>query len=120
VAGEVARTGGSPMPKAPGQLKSHYAPATKLKLLCSGVRPVVKPGERTGLLAWCSADDARGFSRTEILSRTGDMREAAASLFLKLRALDSAGLDLIVAESVPEQGLGAAIMDRLRKAAGNG
>jgi L-threonylcarbamoyladenylate synthase len=48
------------------------------------------------------------------------MREAAASLFTKLRLLDSAALDLIVAESVPEGGLGSAINDRLRKAAGNG
>ena len=56
----------------------------------------------------------------EILSRTGDLKAAAASLFSKLRHLDSVGLDLIVAESVPEEGLGIAIMDRLRKAAGHG
>ena len=53
----------------------------------------------------------------EILSAAGDLREAAATLFAKLRRLDDAGLDLILAEPVPEAGLGIAIMDRLRKAA---
>ena len=108
------------LPNAPGQLKSHYAPATKMKLLRTGEAPKAKRGERTGLLAWCSPGEAKDFTKVEVLSRTGDPREAAASLFSKLRILDSADLDLIVAESVPEEGLGVAIMDRLRKAAGNG
>ena len=48
---------------------------------------------------------------------TSDLREAAATLFAKLRRLDEAGLEVIYAEPVPEVGLGLAIMDRLRKAA---
>jgi L-threonylcarbamoyladenylate synthase len=44
------------------------------------------------------------------------LREAAVNLFGAMRRLDAAELDLIVAESVPETGLGLAIMDRLRKA----
>ena len=110
----------SALPNAPGQLKSHYAPQTPMKLLKPDVRPLPDPKKRMGLLAWCSDDDARGFHMVEILSRKGDMREAASSLFAKLRLLDAEGLDLIVAESVPDEGLGAAINDRLRKAAGNG
>jgi len=110
----------SALPNAPGQLKSHYAPQTPLKLLRPDERPVGDPKRRVGLLAWCSDDDARGFNHVEILSRTGDLRAAAASLFAKLRLLDSAGLELIVAEQVPEEGLGIAINDRLRKAAGHG
>ncbi|MEQ1850761.1 MAG: L-threonylcarbamoyladenylate synthase [Chthoniobacteraceae bacterium] len=117
---KVAVSTRSALPNAPGQLKSHYAPATKMQLLRPGERPPLNPAGRAGLLAWCAADDAKGFKKVEILSRTGDMREAAATLFSKLRVLDSANLDLIVAESVPEEGLGAAIMDRLRKAAGHG
>lgn len=116
----VAVANRSALPNAPGQLKSHYAPQTPMKLLKPDVRPLGDPKKRMGLLAWCSDDDARGFHMVEILSRNGDMREAAASLFTKLRLLDSAALDLIVAESVPEGGLGSAINDRLRKAAGNG
>ena len=53
----------------------------------------------------------------ELLSATGDLREAATHLFAALRRLDEAGLDQIIAEPVPETGLGVAIMDRLRKAA---
>lgn len=119
-ADEVAVASRSPLPNAPGQLKSHYAPATPLTLLRPGELPKADPKRRQGLLAWCSDEDGKGFSKIEILSRTGDMKEAAASLFSKLRSLDSAKLDQIVAESVPEEGLGIAIMDRLRKAAGHG
>jgi len=91
-----------------------------MKLLTQGERPAAEKGRRVGLLAWCSEDDAKGFAKVEILSRTGDLKEAAATLFSKLRLLDSAKLDSLVAEAVPEEGLGIAIMDRLRKAAGNG
>ena len=117
---EVAVAQRSSLPNAPGQLKSHYAPATPLTLLAPGEQPKADAKKREGLLAWCSSDDAKGFHKVEILSRTGDMKEAAASLFAKLRLLDAAGLDRIVAEAVPEEGLGIAIMDRLRKAAGHG
>jgi L-threonylcarbamoyladenylate synthase len=54
----------------------------------------------------------------EVLTPGNDAREAAARLFAAMRRLDALHLDLIVAEPVPESGLGAAIMDRLRKAAG--
>ena len=46
----------------------------------------------------------------------GDLAEAAANMFAALRRLDALGLDLIVARPVPENGVGATIMDRLRKA----
>jgi hypothetical protein len=51
------------------------------------------------------------------LSEQEDLREAAANLFRYLRELDALEVDLIVAERVPDHGLGAAIMDRLRRAA---
>ena len=57
---------------------------------------------------------------TRLLSETQDLREAAANLFSYLRELDALDLDLIVAEQVPEEGLGRAINDRLRRAAGGG
>jgi L-threonylcarbamoyladenylate synthase len=105
---EVASAG--ERPDAPGQLKSHYAPRTRLVL--GG-----QPSGRAGLLAFQAAPADSAFAHVEVLAPTGDLREAAATLFAKLRRLDEAGLDIICAESVPEQGLGVAIMDRLRKAA---
>ena len=53
-----------------------------------------------------------------VLSVKGDLGEAAANLFQAIRKLDKMHLDLILAEPVPEEGLGLAIMDRLRKASG--
>ena len=60
--------------------------------------------------------DCAGLAAVEILSEKGDLREAAANLFAAIRRLDEQRLDLILAEPVPETGLGRAIMDRLRRA----
>ena len=109
---EVTNPGVVTKPVAPGQLKSHYAPRTPLRLVLS---PHPIPGQRCGLLAWEKTHP--GFDAVEVLSPSGDLREAAARLFAAMRRLDEAGLDLIVAEPVPETGLGAAMMDRLNKAA---
>jgi L-threonylcarbamoyladenylate synthase len=51
------------------------------------------------------------------LSPAGDLTEAAANLFAALRALDAAGATAIAVMPIPEQGLGEAINDRLRRAA---
>ncbi len=96
---------------APGGLKSHYAPRTPLVL----EKNPTPHSEKTGLLAFSST--RMGFTKTEILSATSDLREAAANLYGAMRRLDEAGLDLIVAEEIPVSGIGAAIMERLRKAA---
>jgi L-threonylcarbamoyladenylate synthase len=115
---EVSAAGKTP--EAPGQLKNHYAPRTPLRLLANEGGefgpPVLPPG--TGLLAFRARLPQHAAAEVEILSATGDLREAAATLFSKLRRLDEAGLNVILAEPVPETGLGVAIMDRLRKAAG--
>jgi L-threonylcarbamoyladenylate synthase len=99
----------------PGSMKSHYAPRTPLDIL-----PVEKIAEisdlsRTGLLAFSNA--TAGFGHIEVLSPSGDLREAAANLYGAMRRLDEAGVDRILAEPIPETGLGVAIMERLRKAA---
>lgn len=96
---------------APGGLKSHYAPRTPLVL----EKNPTPRSKKTGLLAFSAPRE--GFAQTEILSATSDLREAAANLYGAMRRLDEAGLDLIVAEELPESGIGAAIMERLRKAA---
>jgi L-threonylcarbamoyladenylate synthase len=93
---------------APGRLLSHYAPRTPMWIGAPLARA------NFGLLSWRSAGD--GFARVEHLSKTQDLREAAANLYGAMRRLDEAGLDGILAEPVPETGLGAAIMERLRKA----
>lgn len=103
-------------PRAPGQLPVHYAPQTPLRVIESANSFSPGPGERCGLLAWSQVKNVERFAAVRRLSDSQDLREAAANLFRHLRELDDLGLDLIVAERVPESGLGAAIMDRLRRA----
>jgi L-threonylcarbamoyladenylate synthase len=105
---------GGATPDAPGQLKSHYAPRTPLFLHEAGAP--LPSAARVGYLAFRELP-SHGLAAGETLSPRGDLREAATTLFAKLRRLDESGVDLILAEPVPEFGLGVAIMDRLRKAA---
>lgn len=106
-------------PIAPGQLSRHYATLTHLTILPSiGARPALKDGERVGLLIHSETRDTDDrFAALEVLSSTGDLREVARHLFGALRRLDSLGLDRIYAEPCKEEGLGIAIMDRLRRCA---
>jgi L-threonylcarbamoyladenylate synthase len=103
-------------PEVPGQLPSHYAPGTLFLLVDDVSSFVLAPEKRCGLLSWKSKD-APGFAEVRRLSERQDLTEAAANLFRFLRELDNLGLDLIVAEELPEEGLGAALNDRLRRAA---
>ena len=106
-------------PTAPGQLARHYATQTPVTILTSvKARPRVTNNERAGLLTFsrASATDER-FAAIEVLSTTGDLREAARHLFAALRRLDAQGLDRIYVEPCHEEGLGMAIMDRLRRCA---
>src|SRR5436190_3162124 len=115
---------------APGQLPSHYAPKTPLRLIDNAESFASKQAKRVGLLAWNPLSrkvdlriapkltDRRSlkFVAVRQLSGDQDLREAAANLFRCLRELEELNPDLIVAERVPARGLGAAILDRLERA----
>jgi L-threonylcarbamoyladenylate synthase len=101
---------------APGQLPSHYAPKTPLRLIGNAESFAPVKDRRVGLVAWNASIPEEGFAAVRTLSARQDLREAAANLFRCLRELDELDLDLIVAERVPAQGLGAAILDRLERA----
>ncbi len=107
----------TPKISSPGQLPSHYAPKTPLELIDIGENYFPQRHGRVGLLAWRPIKSFQRFAAVRQLSQEQDPREAAANLFRYLRELDARGLDLIVAERVPSRGLGAAIMDRLERAA---
>lgn len=99
-----------------GQCARHYATRTPVTILSgSPVQPEAR--ERAGLVAMSPRDGLEGFSAVEILSPSGDLAEAAGHLFAALRRMDRLGLDRLYVEPCPEQGLGAAIMDRLRRCA---
>ncbi|MEX0408923.1 L-threonylcarbamoyladenylate synthase [Aquibium sp. LZ166] len=99
--------------EAPGMLVSHYAPNATVRLNASEVRT----GE--ALLAFGPKRIAKAENAVAVenLSLSGDLREAAASLFAHLAALDRCGAHSIAVEPVPRQGLGEAINDRLARAA---
>jgi L-threonylcarbamoyladenylate synthase len=104
--------------RAPGQLPSHYAPKTPLRLVDNLAAFSLPANQRLGLLGWSLSEKNKHFAVVRNLSEKQDLREAAANLFGCLRELDEAKLDLILVELVPENGLGVAINDRLRRAAG--
>lgn len=101
-------------PKAPGQLKSHYAPGKKV--IIGKIEELLQryPAHCSGILTF-----QRDFNSPYqyILSSKGSTEEAAKHLFTALRDFDKMPVDVILAELVPEDGLGRAINDRLRRAA---
>jgi L-threonylcarbamoyladenylate synthase len=103
-------------PSAPGMLPRHYAPLTPIILKSWKEDLTSYRNKKVGLLAFQEPNNALKFNRIEVLSKKGDFREAAANLFGAIRRLDAFNLDLILAEPIPEVGLGRAIMDRLRRA----
>ncbi len=105
-------------PSAPGMLPRHYAPRTPIVLDWNEKNLEFYKNKNVGLLAFQEAKNSVKFRHIEVLSEKGDMREAAANLFAAIRRLDALNLDLILAEPIPEIGLGRAIMDRLKRASG--
>ncbi len=100
-------------PKAPGQLKSHYAPEKKVFLGTIEELLQQYPAHSAGILTF-QKDFNSPFQF--ILSPSGSLEEAAQNLFEALRSFDKMPVDVIVAELVPDIGLGRAINDRLQRA----
>jgi L-threonylcarbamoyladenylate synthase len=92
--------------RSPGRLARHYAPSAPVRLEAGAPRPgEAYIGFGIGAADWN-------------LSPTGDLREAAANLFAHLRAADRSRPAGIAVAPVPQEGLGEAINDRLKRAAG--
>ena len=105
-------------PKAPGQLKSHYAPRKRLVL--GNITELLQTfgPYNVGILAFHQYRREVAKENQLILSAEGNLEEAAHELFSALRQFDKMPVQVILAEEVPERGLGRAINDRLRRAAG--
>jgi L-threonylcarbamoyladenylate synthase len=100
-------------PKTPGQLLSHYAPHKKV--LLGSIESLLKThGSGAGVLSFRKDFHVK---HQIILSPSGKPEEAAQNLFEALRAFDKLNVDVVLTELVPDQGLGRAINDRLRRAA---
>jgi L-threonylcarbamoyladenylate synthase len=95
--------------RSPGRLARHYAPRAPVRLEAAAQAP----GE-----AYLAFGDAPAAPRVWNLSPSGDLREAAANLFAFLREADRSGPSAIAVAPIPHEGLGEAINDRLKRAAG--
>jgi L-threonylcarbamoyladenylate synthase len=115
---------------SPGMMKSHYAPGTRLSVfniedidkLCAQKGDTILFFDNNSKRIWFDVNpEAAGEfgkkSAIRVLSENGNLLEAAANLFETLHKLDRGGYSRILAQLVPETGLGAAINDRLRRAA---
>lgn len=104
-------------PKAPGQLKSHYSPRKKVAWGVLSELVVRYSSQKIGVLAFRNKVNGIELDNQMVLSPTGNLEEAAKNLFGNLRELDKKNIDIILAEAVPDIGLGKAINDRLNRAA---
>ena len=104
-------------PNAPGMLERHYAPKTKT-ILTDDLTKSIKfhSDKRIGLLTFNDIlnDDTIQFKI--VLSETSSLDEAASKLYDALHQLDEQELDIIIAEQLPDYGLGKSIIDRLSRA----
>ncbi|MFV0560616.1 MAG: L-threonylcarbamoyladenylate synthase [Enterococcus sp.] len=116
----------SETPKAPGMKYKHYSPDTKVMMVKeadweNAVKWAKDKGLRVGILAGPTNAEKARYETAAVYMYTDDTIEAATrGLFAGLRGLDDErlALDLIFAEVFPEEGLGNAYMNRLKKAAG--
>lgn len=115
-------------PRSPGMKYRHYAPGAPLHLFSGPVerarnrmeetcRRLLDQGKKVGVL--CAFENRHAFPGAVVqhLGASGDPEEASSCLYRTLRSFDRLGVDIILAESYNERGMGLALMNRLRKAA---
>lgn len=119
------------VPKSPGMKYRHYSPEADVILVTgadyNGVRGKIAnlvhkyqaEGKKTGILISDADSDSFGADEVFLAGNRNNMDMVARNLFHGLRYLDDKKVDIIIAEGYPEQGVGVAIMNRLKKAAGN-
>jgi L-threonylcarbamoyladenylate synthase len=104
-------------PNAPGMLEKHYAPRTKTYLVENIANFIAQhPDQKIGLLLHIKESKELEVAKTIYLTETGDLKEAASKLYSAMHELDKLDLDLIVAQRLPDTGLGKSINDRLERA----
>lgn len=104
-------------PSAPGMLSRHYAPKT-VTYLTNDIAELLKSfeGKKIGLLLFKNPLLINTIVHQEILSKSGGLEEAAKNLYAAMHRLDQNNLDVIIAERLPDEGLGKTINDKLERA----
>lgn len=117
ITGKLSITTSNTSPNAPGMLSRHYAPNTKT-YLTNNISELVKyfDGKKIGLLLFKDQIQNKSIFHQEILSKSGDLNEAAKNLYAAMHRLDQNKLDVIIAQRAPDKGLGKTINDKLERA----
>ena len=113
----VARRGGPGAPAAPGTLPAHYAPRARVVVAATVAEAVDRAAGATGRRGLLLPHPAAVPEGVDLLVAGDDPAAYARSLYALLREADRLGLALLVAVPPPEDGVGAAVADRLRRAA---
>jgi L-threonylcarbamoyladenylate synthase len=115
--------------RSPGMLHKHYAPKAQV-ILVEGIVPAIMAklkelisafwmqDKRVGILA---TDETAWAYEADVVKSLGSRRNVdamATNLFRLLREFDAENVDIILVEAVPTEGLGLAVMNRIRKASG--
>ena len=114
--------------RSPGMLNSHYSPRARLILVEereeAQVREVFRlaleykvQGFKVGIMAKEENQSKYNGFQVKVIGKGSELNICATNLFSTLRSFDKEGFEIIIAEGLEEQGLGLAIMERLRKAA---
>ncbi|MGA1776751.1 MAG: L-threonylcarbamoyladenylate synthase [Flavobacteriaceae bacterium] len=104
-------------PKAPGMLSKHYAPQTETIRSENILETIANyPNKKIGILSFQKIALPKDITHQEILSKMGNLEEAARNLYAALHRLDQLQLELIVVPYFPNHGLGKTINDRLQRA----
>ena len=115
--------------RSPGMKHTHYAPEASVVVVEGELSAMVekvkelakfyaKRGDRVGILGTDETVDNYTASVVKSLGSRSDLEGVARNLFKSLREFDDEGVSVVIAESVPSEGLGLAVMNRLRKASG--
>lgn len=103
-------------PVAPGMLQKHYAPKTTMIMSTDPLQTASNLlGKNIGLLVF-NHKEASSDYYTEVLSVTGNLDEAAKNLYASMHKMDAMGFDLLIAQKLPNKGIGKSINDRLARA----
>lgn len=104
-------------PDAPGMLQKHYSPKT-FTVLTSDIQGEIKKfqGKKIGILSFTNSYKNDTIFHEIILSEYANLNEAATNLYSSMHELDTFQLDVIIAEKLPEIGLGISVNDRLQRA----
>jgi L-threonylcarbamoyladenylate synthase len=103
-------------PAAPGMLLKHYSPNKRIQIW-EPDKVLIDPNKKIGFLGFKNENPEISSENQYILSKKGNLAEAANRLFSGLRWFDQQDVDTVYIELVPEEGLGMAINDRLKRAA---